>query len=233
MTAALIALLAILFVGGVARAVKMYRFAHKAVRVRALRLRIGPTLAACASLFVISGAFAAADPVDTSPSEKAGALDFGGTRYLHRWSKNGQNEFTPDRDKDLERWHDMITLNVHQTVHDGGQLASLANSVLGNYQAHGKIVRTDSKPRTPQRAAEHLIVAVLGNGSLLETAFARVVLVDGVGVVVVYSHRIYGKDAGEPMGAWLQNSGPSVEKTLMSWQPIPSPDALKRLPQSQ
>jgi hypothetical protein len=80
-------------------------------------------------------------------------------------------------------------------VRNGDQLAALANSILTNYQKHGKIIRTDSKPRTPQRPAEHLIVAVLGNATLLEAVFARILLIDGVGVVAVYSHRIYGGDA--------------------------------------
>jgi hypothetical protein len=112
-------------------------------------------------------------------------------------------------------------------------MAGLANGVLANYQKHGKIVRTDSRPRTQQREAEHLIVAALGGGGFLEAAFARVVLIDGVGVVVVYSHRVYGKDAGGPLGEWLQTRGPSIEQTLMTWDQIPSGAALKRLPQSQ
>jgi len=185
-----------------------------------------------ASLFVVAGALAATNQPATSPA-KAEALVFGGTTYVHRWSKNGQNEYTPDADKDLSRWNDMVTINVHESVRNGEQLAGLANGVLANYQKHGKIVRTDSKPRTQHREAEHLIVAALGGGTFLEAAFARVVLVDGVGVVVVYSHRIYAKDAGGPMSEWLQSRGPSIEKTLMTWDQIPSAAFLKRLPQSQ
>ena len=127
----------------------------------------------------------------------------------------------------------MVTINTHDAVRTGDQLAGLANSVLSNYQKHGKIVRTDSKPRTPQRPAEHLIVAILGNPELLEAVFARVVLVDGVGEVAVYSHRIYGKDAAGPMGEWLKANGASIEKALMTWDRIPSPAALRSLPQSK
>lgn len=64
--------------------------------------------------------------------------------------------------------------------------------MLGNYPKHGKFVRTNSKPCTNQQPAEHLVVAVLGNPAFLEAAFARLVLVDQVGMVVVYSHRVYG-----------------------------------------
>ena len=188
--------------------------------------------AGVAGVFAIGNTTAAAQSAGT-PQTKATSLTFGGKAYVHRWSRNGQNEYTQPSEPDLDRWRDMVTLNVNESVHDGDQLAAMANSILANYEKHGKIVRTDSKPRTPQHPAEHLIVALLGNPSLLEAAFARVMLIDGIGVVGVYSHRVYGKDAAAPMGEWLQTNGPTIEKTLMSWDKIPSPAALKQLPQSR
>ena len=65
----------------------------------------------------------------------------------------------------------------------------------------------------------------------METAFARIVLMDGVGVVAVYSHRVYGKQAAEAAGEWLKANGPLLERTLMSWDRIPSLAALKQLRQ--
>jgi hypothetical protein len=96
------------------------------------------------------------------------------------------------------------------------------------YQGAGKILRTDSKPRTPQREAEHLAVALLRTPTFLEAVFARFVLVDGVGYVIVYSHRIYNS---AKIGEWVQASGPSLETTLMGWKSMPTLAALKRLPQ--
>jgi hypothetical protein len=186
-----------------------------------------------AGLTAFSGGLAAAEKATASPRAKATTLSFGGTTFVHRWSKAGQNEFTPEGDKDLARWRDMVTINTHETVRNGDQLAALANAVVSNYQKHGKILRTDSKPRTPQRPAEHLIVAILGTPDLLEAVFARVVLIDGIGEVAVYSHRIYGNDAAGPMGEWIKVNGPSVENTLMTWDRIPSLAALKPLPQSK
>lgn len=188
-------------------------------------------LAALAGLLWFSSVLGASDQAGNS--SQATTLTFGGVNYVHRWSKNGQNEFTLPSESDLARWNDMITINVHESVRNGEQLADLANRVLANYQNHGKIVRTDSKPRTSQHEAEHFIVALLGNPAFLETAFARVALVDGIGVVAVYSHRVYGKEAGEPTGRWLETNGPKVEKTLMSWDKIPSAASLKQLPQSK
>ncbi|MDR2239704.1 MAG: hypothetical protein LBE33_04615 [Zoogloeaceae bacterium] len=158
-------------------------------------------------------------------------LLFRDIEYEHRWSKAGQNEFTPHGESDLNAWNDMLTLNVHDAVSTGEQLADVANKVLGNYQRNGKILRTDSKPRTTNSPAEHLVVAVLGTPAFLEAAFARFVLTDGIGIVIVYSHRIYGKPAGSAMSDWLKANGPQVESALMAWNPIPKPDVLKRLPQ--
>jgi hypothetical protein len=185
-----------------------------------------------AGLWIAHSALAASNSPGDSAQADAATLTFGGTVYLHRWSKNGQNEFTPPNDKDLDRWRDMVTINVNETVRNGDQLAVLAHSILANYQKHGKIVRTDSKPRTPQRSAEHLIVAILGDATLLEAVFARIVLIDGVGMVAVYSHRVYGREAAGPIGEWMQTNGPTIEKNLMTWDKIPAPAALKRLPQS-
>jgi hypothetical protein len=190
-------------------------------------------LATILSLILFSIALPAAGQSKSSPAAPATSLSFAGVEYLHRWSKDGQNEFTPRSDPDLSRWRDMVTINVNEAVRDGDQLAALANRVVGNYQSHGKIIRTDSKPRTPQRPAEHLIVAALGDPGFLEAAFARLVLIDGVGFIAVYSHRIYGREVGDVMSKWLATNGPSVEKTLMTWDRIPSLTTLKRLPQSR
>ena len=198
-----------------------------------VRSRAAHAWVVLAGLLIHCGVLAAADKLAASPAASAATLTFDGMVYLHRWSKSGQHEFTPEGDKDLLRWRDMVTINTHDAVRNGEQLAALANSVVSNYQRHGKIVRTDSKPRTPQRPAEHLIVAILGNPELLEAVFARIVLVDGVGVVAVYSHRIYGKEAAGLMGEWLKANGTSIEKTLMAWDRIPSPAALRSLPQSK
>jgi hypothetical protein len=193
-------------------------------RVRALVLLAG-------ALFVAAALAVGDARRDTAPAS-AHSFSFGVARYIHRWSRNGQNEFTPTNDGDLAHWRDMVTIDVHETVHDGDQLAALANGVLGNYQKFGKIVRTNSKPRTAQHPAEHLVVAVLGDAWFLEAAFARFVLVDGGAQVIVYSHRIYDSKAGDAMSQWLAANGPSIEQTLMGWDKAPSIAALKRLPQS-
>lgn len=160
-------------------------------------------------------------------------LKFGTTIYLHRWSKDSQHEFTPKGQDDLKKWKEMLTLNVHDSITEGEALARLANTILSNYQSHGKVLRTSSKPRTETQPAEHLIVAALGTPTLLEVAFARVLLHEGVGLVVVASHRIYGKSVGNAMSTWLKANGEKTEKTLLAWGEIPSRESLSLLAKSK
>jgi hypothetical protein len=157
---------------------------------------------------------------------------FNGTEYFHRWSQKGQNEFTPQGDEDLGFWRNMVTLNVHDEVQTGDELAQLANSVLGRYQATGQILRQDSVPRTKDREAEHYIAAVLTGPNVIEAAFARFLLVEKRGMVVVFSHRVHGPRVAGAMGEWLEENGAVVEKALMGWKGIPSAAALQALPQS-
>jgi hypothetical protein len=166
---------------------------------------------------------------DTAATTKA-AFAFRGVGYFHRWSQNDQHEFTPAGQDDLEKWSDMITINVYPSAHDGDALAVKANAVLENYKSHnGRVLRTDSVPRTPDRPAEHFIAVVFGRPNFIEAAFARFKLVDGVGCSIVYSHRIYGEKVGDQMSKWLNDNGPKMEKMLMDWNNIPSPASLREL----
>ncbi len=159
-------------------------------------------------------------------------LSFDNVNYQHRWSKNGQNEFTPPAETDLNHWTDMITINVIDQATDGDKLAQLANLVLKRYQTAGKVVRTNSIARSETRPAEHYIAAVLGNPGFLEAVFARFVLVDGTGLIIIHSHRVYGAQAGNELSQWLRANGPGQEQILMAWTGAPSLQALRQLPQS-
>jgi len=162
------------------------------------------------------------------------AFVFGGVDYFHRWSQNDQHEFTPEGQQDLEKWSDMITINVYPTAHDGDALAAKANAVLENYKSHNaRVLRTNSVPRTPDRPAEHFIAVVFGRPNFIEVAFARFKLVEGVGCSIVYSHRIYGAKVGDQMSAWLNQNGQKIEKTMMEWTAIPSLSSLRDLPRTE
>ena len=148
--------------------------------------------------------------------------------YFHRWSKNDQHEFTPEKQEDLDKWSDMITTNAYPDVRDGEGLAATANAVLENYKSHhGEIVKTRSVPRMVDRPAEHLIVVRFTQPGFIEIAFARFKLVDGKGCSVVYSHRVYGEKIKDRMSAWLDENGDDVEKALMELSSLPSPASLR------
>jgi hypothetical protein len=185
------------------------------------------------SVLIASCLVAAMAIAEPAGKPSATVIQFGGVDYLHRWSKNGQNEYTPKSDPDLKKWRDMITINVFDNVKNGDQLADVANRIVDNYQAAGKIIRTDAKPRTKDAPAEYLIVASLGDPAFLEGVFARLVLRNGVGYAIVRSHRVYGQNAGPAMSTWLQANGPATEDLLMKWDRLPPREGLKALPQSR
>jgi len=55
---------------------------------------------------------------------------------------------------------------------------------------------------------------------------------DGVGLVAVVSHRIYGAAAGPEMSRWLAAQGQVTEQALMACKEPPSPAQLNRLPRA-
>jgi hypothetical protein len=149
-------------------------------------------------------------------------------KYYHRFTKEDQHEYTPAGQDDLEAWKDMVTIHYYRKAKDGDALAAVANAVLKNYKAaNARIVKTDSVPKSKDKPAEHLIVAVFSRPEFFEASFARFRMHDGVGTAVIYSHRIYGKKIGNEMNAWLEKNGADTEKTLMKWDAMPKPQTTK------
>lgn len=150
------------------------------------------------------------------------AFSYNGLSYVHRYSKNNLHEYTPKGKPDLKTWADMVTINDYATVKTGDDLAKIANSVLGRYQDQkAMVVKTDSVPRTAKKEAEHLIIVLFPRPEFIEASFARILMSDGKGASVVYSHRIYGKKAGNAMSTWLKANGEKNEKALMAMPEVP------------
>jgi hypothetical protein len=103
----------------------------KTVKIHALQILV--SLAIACGLIDAEQTRAAAGPAKS-------AFVFDGIGYLHRWSMNRQHEFTPEGQEDLEKWSDMITINVYPNAHDGEALATKANAVLENYKSHKGMV---------------------------------------------------------------------------------------------
>jgi len=187
------------------------------------------------SLIVACNATASSGQSKAPRDATAMTINFAGVDYLHRWSKDNQNEFTPLSDSNLAKWQDMVTIILYKQVTDATQLAETANQVLTNYQQKGEVLRTDSKPRTVSSPAEHLLIALLGDPTLMEAVFARFILIDGAGVLVLYAHREYGSGYKSAllMGNWLETNAAHYEKALMAWNSIPKAAVLSKLPQSK
>lgn len=160
-------------------------------------------------------------------------LTFNGAEYQHRWSKNGQHEFTPPGQEDLSRWQDMITLIVRPDVHTAEQLAGLANGLVASYSSSGKILATDSKPMTANQPAEHLIVTMLPGNGYLEVVFARAVLKDETGALYLYAHRVYGQDVAETGSEWINANGSRMAEAWTQWPGVRTLTELQGLPESE
>ena len=178
--------------------------------------------------FAVGCGIAPAQMNHAANPEPKPAFVFRDVSYFYRWSKNDQTEFTPEKQEDLNKWSDMITVNAYPDVRDGEQLAAAANAVLENYKSHqGIVLKTRSVPRSADRAAEHFIAVKFTRPGFIEVALARFKLVDGKGCSFVYSHRVYGEKIGEQMKTWLSADGNKVETALTEWD-LPSPASLRR-----
>lgn len=165
---------------------------------------------------------------DTDKKANTAAFTLAEVKYFHRFTKNNLREYTPNGQTDLKAWTDMVTLTSYRKVKNGSDLAAIAEAVLREYKANkALILRTDSVPRAKDKPAEHLIVAVFGRPGFIEVTLARFKMHDGVGTAVIYSHRVYGKQVGDEMSAWLEKNGPTTEKNLMKWDIFPKPPAPK------
>ena len=161
--------------------------------------------------------------------DRSGPFVFRDVDYFHRWSKDDQHEFTPKGEEDLNKWSDMMTINVYPDVAEGDGLAATANAVLENYKNHqAKVLKTRSVPRTAERPAEHLIAVIFTRPDFVEVAFARLKLVDGKGCSFIFSHRIYGEDLENESNEWLSANAQEIERLLMEWSSMPTPALLRK-----
>ncbi|MBL8059854.1 MAG: hypothetical protein JNK63_03950 [Chthonomonas sp.] len=167
--------------------------------------------------FVLLPIVAVAQKAEPKP-----AFTFSNLGYFKRFTKGTLHEFTPKGQTNLQKWTDMFTINDYPTAKTGEALASIANKVLTTYKTNkGIILQTDSVPRTAKKPAEHLIVVLFQRAGFAETAFARFVLSNGKGASMVYSHRIYGKNANPEMDAWITKNGGKTTMALMSMVGVP------------
>jgi len=185
---------------------------------------------ACLAMFFAQNAVCGFTPQQpaTGNQEKVAAFSLAGVGYFHRFTKDEQHEYTPAGQGDLKTWTDMVTTHSYRKARDGEALAATANAVLENYKANKALmVKTDSVPAGRGKPAEHLIVVLFARPEFIEAVFARFRMHDGVNAAAIYSHRIYGKNVGNAMSAWLEKNGPATETNLMKWEAMVKPPSPK------
>lgn len=147
--------------------------------------------------------------------------------FVHRWSYGDKmHEFTPPGQEDLSSWQDMITMEYLPGIKNRQDLARLADKLLGFYQERGgKIVGSIALHTLDDPVTEHFIAVLLGTSEVIEFVQTRLQILDGIGTVTTYAHRIYAPHRAN-MAVWMPKNGPAREKALLRWQGTPSYGAM-------
>jgi len=159
-------------------------------------------------------------------------LSFGGVEYLHRSTANGRSDFTP-ASQPLDNWRDRVTIVVRENVTSAAQLSGIADNLFTTVSDLGEVVSAKSEPNPRTQETEHFFAARMDGNGFTQAAFARVALVEGKGMVVVYSHRSYGEHSGESSTGWMDRNGDATERELMSWTGMPKLAQLRALAKSK
>lgn len=151
-------------------------------------------------------------------------LNFDGKRYLHRYSKNGQHEFTPAGQEDLQRWQEMLTL-VMRPGADAENTRQWAEAMAAGYKEKGLLVQADQPP-----GGEYRMLGVLGAPGMTEVNFVRVMPHGSGAMTVLVQRRFYGEESRQ-MADWVRDNSPRLSGLLVDWQP-PAESQIKALPES-
>jgi hypothetical protein len=161
-------------------------------------------------------------------------LKFDGVEYVHRTtSMNGRSDFTPASEPGRDSWRDRVTIIVRENVTSSEQLSGIAGNLFATVSDLGEVVRTDSVANPQTHQTDHFFAAKLEGKGYSQAAFARLALVEGKGMVVVYSHRSYGEHSAETSTGWMDRNGEDIEGKLMSWNGMPKLAQLRALPKSK
>jgi len=161
-------------------------------------------------------------------------LKFDGVEYVHRTtSKSGRSDFTPASEPGPDSWRDRVTIIVRENVTSNDQLSGIAGNLFETVTDLGEVVRTDSVANPQTHTTDHFFAAKFQGKGFTQAAFARLALVEGKGMVIVYSHRSYGEHSEETSTGWMDRNGETIEGKLMSWTGMPKLAQLRALPQSK
>ena len=186
---------------------------------------------ACLALAVV--ALSSPIALAKQPAKPAAVkLTFNGVEYVHRSTLNGRSDFTPAKEPGAD-WRDRMTVVVRENVTSPEQLSSIAGNLVETVSDVGEVVRAESVPNMRTDQTEHFFAARMQTDKYTQAAFVRLAMVEGKGVLVMYSHRTYGAHSNESSTGWMDRNGEDTEKKLMSWTGIPKLAQLRALPKSK
>ena len=155
-------------------------------------------------------------------------LSFGGVEYVHRSSFKNRSDFMPAAQPG-DAWRDRVTIIVGENVTSSEQLAGIASNLVATVGDLGEVVSAESEQNPRTGETEHFFAARMEGKDFTQAAFARVALVEGKGMLVVYSHRSYGEHSMETSTGWMDRNGEATERDLMSWTGMPKLAQLRAL----
>lgn len=146
-----------------------------------------------------------------------GSIYFNGTNYFFRGLSQGdQFEFTPEGQEDLTTLTDSISVISYPTITDEEGLASVANNFITHYQSkpNAGILETSISGEKIENPGEHSIAILVVDPGFTMFGVFRLALVDGQGLGILYTHRMYGEDAGPVMREWLDYNAALLQAEL-------------------
>ncbi len=165
-------------------------------------------------------------------AKTAAKLTLGGVQYVHRSTIKGRSDFMP-ASQPGDAWRDRVTIIVREDVTTSDQLSSIAGNLFATVSDLGEVVSTDSVPNPRTHETEHFFAARMQGKDFTQAAFVRLGLVEGKGVLVMYSHRSFGEHSEQISTGWMDRNGEATQNKLMSWTGMPKLAQLKALPQSK
>ncbi|RMH89533.1 hypothetical protein EBB59_10610 [Lysobacter pythonis] len=182
----------------------------------------------CAILALVPGVALSGPPpiAAAGQARSAEVLSFDGVRYLHRWSKNGHNEYTPADQPDLRRWRQMLTL-IEKPGMNPRQMAQWAQATASGFEERGILFGKDQPV-----AGEYRLLGVLRDSGVVEVNYARFMQANGGAMLLMVQRRFYDDERRE-MADWVRDNTPRISRRLLDWGPLPKAAALAALPQSE
>ncbi|MDA1075295.1 MAG: hypothetical protein O3A63_11125 [Proteobacteria bacterium] len=159
-----------------------------------------------------------ASPAGAQHANQAG-LQFGDTHFVLRGSSENRLEFLPAGELDEKNWSEMLTLVYVPAATATADLVWVKSNILSHYQGSGTIYRSEQIERA--EGGDHLIVAQIKRGEIIEVIFTRILMYDEQGLAVVFSHRFYGEEQFDVVDAWFDVNSEGVEATLLGLHEFP------------